>query len=113
MKNKQNVIYWAKEKGILDKATPLRQAEKTQEELDELFEAIHAQNNGDITFYNSKEKRVNVAEEIKDAFGDILVTIIIGAHMQGLDIEDCLQSAYDVISKRTGSMVNGQFVKDN
>jgi len=29
-----------------------------------------------------------------------------------LSIKDCLQSAYDVISKRNGKMVNGQFVKE-
>lgn len=34
------------------------------------------------------------------------------AESQGLKLEDCLQSAYDVISKRTGKMVNGTFVKD-
>lgn len=27
-------------------------------------------------------------------------------------LEECLQSAYDVISKRTGKIINGQFVKD-
>jgi hypothetical protein len=32
--------------------------------------------------------------------------------MQNLKLEDCLESAYNVISKRTGKMVNGQFVKD-
>jgi hypothetical protein len=26
---------------------------------------------------------------------------------------DCLESAYNVISKRTGKMVDGQFVKDS
>jgi len=31
----------------------------------------------------------------------------------GLDIEDCIESAYDVISKRKGKMINGTFVKDN
>lgn len=112
MKNKQNVIDWAKEKGILDKATPLDQWRKTVEEVDELKEALFSQEFGLFEFTNSKGNKVNTDAEIKDAFGDILVTIIIGAEMQGLDIEDCLQSAYDVISKRTGKMVNGQFVKD-
>jgi len=96
MKNKQNVLDWAKEKGILDKATPIAQAEKTLEEANELMEAIKAENK----------------PEIKDALGDILVTIIIGAEMQGWDIEDCLQTAYDVIKGRTGKMIDGQFVKD-
>lgn len=30
-----------------------------------------------------------------------------------LDFLDCVESAYNVISKRTGKMVNGVFVKDN
>ena len=106
------VIEWAKEKGILDKATPLAQARKTEEEVHELLEACVAQDAGLNTFTNSKGKSVSTKEELKDALGDILVTIIIGAELQGLQLEDCLQSAYDVISKRTGKMVNGQFVKD-
>lgn len=97
MKHKQEVIEWAASKGILDKGTPLTQALKTLEEVTELLQAM---NNND-------------PEEVKDAYGDILVTIIIGAHMSDLDIEDCLESAYNVIAKRTGKMVNGTFVKDD
>lgn len=74
-----------------------KQADKTQEELDELFEAIVA---GD-------------REEAEDAIGDIIVTLIMQAEWWDLEIEDCLQAAYDVISKRTGKMVNGQFVKES
>ena len=44
--------------------------------------------------------------------GDIMVTLIIQAKMQNVSLEYCLKSAYNVISKRTGKMVNGQFVKD-
>jgi hypothetical protein len=29
-----------------------------------------------------------------------------------LKLTDCLESAYNVIAKRTGKMVDGQFVKD-
>jgi NTP pyrophosphatase (non-canonical NTP hydrolase) len=87
---------WAEEKGILAQATPIKQAMKTQEELTELCNAIL-----------SDDK-----EEIKDAIGDIVVTLIIQAKMQGLTIEECLNTAYDVISKRTGQMINGQFIKD-
>lgn len=87
---------WAEEKGILEKATTMKQAEKTHEEVLELMHAI------------DEDDR----EEIKDAIGDIMVTLIIQAKMQGLTIEECLNAAYDVISKRTGVMKNGQFVKD-
>ena len=87
---------WAKEKGILDKATPMAQAHKTLEETTELCVAV-----------NNDDKA-----EIKDAMGDIMVTLIIQAKMQNMSLEDCLESAYNVIAKRTGKMVNGQFVKD-
>ena len=106
------VLEWAGDKGILEKATPLAQAEKTIEEADELIQATTAQSLGKESFINGKGKEVITADEIKDALGDILVTIIIGAKLQGLQLEDCLESAYNVISKRTGKMVNGVFVKD-
>ena len=106
------VIKWAKDKQILDKATPLAQARKTYEEVLELIEAVEVQEEGEETFYNIKGKLVNTSEEVKDALGDILVTIIIQSEMQGLKLEDCLESAYNVISKRTGVMKDGQFVKN-
>ena len=106
------VLDWADDKGILEKATPLAQANKTLEEVNELLEAVTAQNKGFKEFVNSKNKICKTDEEIKDALGDILVTIIIGAELQGLNLEDCLESAYNIIAKRTGKMVDGQFVKD-
>lgn len=90
------VISWAEQKGIFEKGNTDAQCEKTFEEVTELSAAIYENNK----------------EEIIDALGDILVTIIIQAEMQGLKLEDCLQSAYNVISKRTGKMIDGQFVKD-
>lgn len=51
-------------------------------------------------------------DETIDALGDILVTLIIQAKMQNVDLLNCLQSAYNVISKRTGVMKDGMFVKD-
>lgn len=88
---------WAKEKGILDKATPMKQALKTLEEVAELINAIEDEDK----------------YEIADALGDILVTIIIQAKMNNMDLTACLRDAYTIISRRTGAMVNGQFVKDN
>lgn len=90
------VEQWAADKGILEKATPMAQALKTLEECTELCTAI-----------NKKD-----GPEIIDAIGDIIVTLIIQCKMQGLSLEECLESAYNVISKRTGKMIDGQFVKD-
>jgi NTP pyrophosphatase (non-canonical NTP hydrolase) len=90
------VIEWAENKGILEKATTAAQANKTMEECQELIDAIQDDNK----------------EEIADALGDILVTIIIQAKMQNMSLVECLEGAYNIIAKRTGKMVNGQFVKD-
>jgi NTP pyrophosphatase (non-canonical NTP hydrolase) len=90
------VEQWAEEKEIFDKATPMAQALKTLEETTELCTAI---NNND-------------RPEIIDAMGDIMVTLIIQAHMQDISLQQCLESAYKVISKRKGKMINGQFVKE-
>lgn len=90
------VEQWAEDKGILSKATPMAQALKTLEETTEFCTAVNADDRA----------------EIIDAMGDIMVTLIIQAKMQNLYLEECLESAYNVIAKRTGKMVNGQFVKD-
>jgi len=106
------VLKWAKDKGIMSKATPFSQHSKTVEEIEELSDAITAQYAGEEEFIDENGELKNTKFEIKDAIGDILVTLIIQAKMQGLTIEECLESAYNVISKRTGKMVDGIFVKD-
>lgn len=92
----KKVLLWAEEKGILEKGTPLAQAEKTLEEAQEIKDGIEDGNK----------------EEIIDGLGDTLVTIIIQAEMQGVNLLDCLEVAYNVIAKRKGKMENGQFIKD-
>lgn len=90
------VIEWADDKGILEKGNTKAQAIKTLEEVNELIESIEN----------------NDKDEIIDALGDVLVTIIIQYKMQNLSLESCLESAYNVISKRTEKMIDGTFVKD-
>ena len=50
--------------------------------------------------------------EFIDAIGDMVVVLTNMAHLGGTTIEKCIDAAYEVISKRTGKMVNGTFVKD-
>jgi NTP pyrophosphatase (non-canonical NTP hydrolase) len=90
------VIEWAREKGILEKATPMAQGLKTLEEVTEMLQAI----------------RTNDKSELIDAIGDSVVTLIIQAELNAVNIVDCLSSAYNVISKRNGMMINGVFVKE-
>ena len=117
------VLQWGEDKGIFAKSTPLRQLDKTQEELDETKEEL--QKLASLTDQEILSEKLltddpdtldleeDALAEAKDGIGDMLVTIILLAKMVDMDTVDCLQSAYDVIKKRTGKMVNGQFVKDN
>lgn len=92
----EKVIEWAFDKGILLKSDPKSQLLKTVSEIGELADAV---NKGDQA-------------GTVDAIGDTLVTLIILAELLGLDINKCLESAYNVIAKRTGRIENGVFVKD-
>ncbi|MDB4588432.1 nucleotide pyrophosphohydrolase [bacterium] len=95
------VIDWGYDKGILHsgeatKERKLKQFSKTEEEVAELLDAILAEDKG----------------EAVDAIGDILVTLIMQAKLWNTNLYECLDEAYEVISKRTGRMVDGIFVKD-
>ena len=87
---------WAKERGITDKGDIKTQYVKLQEETGELAQAILKDNK----------------EDIIDAIGDAVVVLTNLATLAGVDIEHCINSAYGEISNRTGSMVNGTFVKN-
>jgi NTP pyrophosphatase (non-canonical NTP hydrolase) len=96
MKRFEKIRAWAQERGIYDKGDTKTQCVKLQEETGELAKAI---------LKNDKP-------EIIDAIGDIVVVLTNLAHLEGLDIEDCIDSAYNVIKNRTGKMENGTFKKD-
>lgn len=106
------IIQWGVEKGIIGNATPVQQFNKTFEEVEELESALYAQQFGYETFQNKKGVEVNTKEEIIDSIGDITVTLLLQCELQGISFLDCLDTAYNVIKKRTGRMIDGQFVKD-
>jgi NTP pyrophosphatase (non-canonical NTP hydrolase) len=88
---------WAKERGLYDKGDTKTQFCKLMEEAGELGRAV------------LKDDK----PEFIDAIGDMIVVLTNMAHLGGTTVEHCIDSAYEVISKRTGKMVNGTFVKDN
>lgn len=92
-----DVIRWAEARRIIPNSTPLAQAIKTTEEVAELLKAL---SKGDMA-------------EARDAYGDILVTLIIGAALADVDLVDCLKQAYETIKDRKGYLTNdGIFVKE-
>jgi NTP pyrophosphatase (non-canonical NTP hydrolase) len=87
---------WADERGIYRNGDAKTQFIKLQEETGELARSI-LKNNRD---------------ELIDAIGDIVVVLTNLAALEGMRIEDCVTSAYEVIKSRQGSMINGTFVKE-
>lgn len=106
---------WFHDKGIIANSTPLKQLNKSQEELTETRDAVVKLEHFNSEFYESLGKignmRYNLHEEIKDGIGDTVVTLIGVCEMYGFTLEECLQIAYDTISKRNGTMIDGVFVK--
>ena len=99
--NKTTSVYdrireWADERGIYKNGDSKTQFIKLQEETGELARAI------------LKKDRA----ELIDAIGDAVVVLTNLAALEGLKIEDCVESAYGVIKSRQGSMVNGTFMKE-
>jgi NTP pyrophosphatase (non-canonical NTP hydrolase) len=91
------VIQWGEARGIVQNSTPEAQWEKTKEEVQELFDAIVAKDR----------------EAMIDAYGDILVTLVMGCATADLDLVSCFKHAYEQIKDRTGTLgADGIFYKD-
>lgn len=90
----EKVAQWGWDTDILKYSDPKSQALKTVSEVGEFAD--------------------NVAKgrDCKDDIGDIIVTLIMQAELQGTTIRDCLELAYNEIAKRKGKMVNGVFIKE-
>ena len=92
----QPIRDWAEAKGIFAKGDVKTQTLKLMEEAGELAKSILKDD----------------ADEFQDAIGDCVVVLTNLAKLGGLNIEDCINSAYAVIAKRKGTMQNGTFVKE-
>lgn len=91
------VIRWAQDRKIIPNSTPMAQAAKTIEELGELIAALN----------------INDKSAIQDAYGDILVTLILGSDLAGISLLEALESAYEEIKDRRGTLTaDGLFVKE-
>ena len=90
------VEMWGHDRCIIKNGKPMGQAIKTLEETTELLDAI---NKGD-------------KEAIKDAVGDIFVTLLMQCAIQGFTATEALEAAYQQIKDRKGFLTpEGIFVK--
>lgn len=93
----QAVADWAEDRGIFEHSTAVAQLLKTVSELGELADATAKRDHAGVV----------------DGIGDVVVTLILFSRLCGLNVVDCLQSAYDEIKDRKGRMVEGGvFVKE-
>lgn len=92
----QKVMDWADERKISAPENLTKQALKLGEEYGELIEAV------------LKKK----PDQFKDSIGDMQVVMIILCQQYGVDYEQCLRDAYQVIENRKGKTENGVFIKE-
>lgn len=90
------ILEWAKQRDLLKPENAQKQLLKLAEEVGELAGAF------------VKNKR----DEQVDAIGDIQVVLIILSEQLGINYEDALKTAYEVIKDRKGKTINGSFIKD-
>lgn len=88
---------WAHERNIINGATMQAQFVKLMEEVGEMASGI------------AKGR----PEVIKDGIGDAVVVLTILAAQHGVEIEHCIELAWNEIKDRKGRMVNGVFVKES
>ncbi len=81
----------------LDIAEPEKQMLKVVEEVGEVAAALARNNKNDL----------------RDGIGDVVVTLVILAMQNDMDLYECLNQAYNEIKDRKGKNVNGVFVKES
>lgn len=95
-----DVIQWGRKKGLHDCKSQLNKV------IEEVGEIAH-----EITRNHYNVEALEQPDELVDAIGDSLVTIIILADILNLDPIGCLEEAYDAIKNRKGKTVHGTFIK--
>ncbi len=92
----EKIRAWAHDRNLIEGATPAAQFQKLGEEFGELGRALIE---GDQA-------------KFQDAVGDMYVVLTILAAQKGVQIEQCIDGAYEEIKDRKGKMVDGIFVKE-
>lgn len=94
----ENIKQWLEDRQITTNSTSQAQFIKTVEEIGELAAGLAR----------------NDKAMIEDAIGDVIVTLIAVATLEGINIEHCMKLAYREIKDRKGTLMpNGIFLKEN
>ena len=101
------VISWGIDKDLIKEENAEKQFMKFIEEVFELKAEMDLQ---EIKWDSGMDK-TDIVEPMKLEMGDILVTLIILSSQLEIDLTECLEMAYQKISKRKGKTIDGLFVK--
>lgn len=78
----ENILDWAEERNLLTQGDVFMQLEKSREENSELTKAITKYEKGNAQAY----------DEIKDAIGDVYVTLVVASDIHGLPVYEIFKS---------------------
>lgn len=104
------VVAWGEDKGILKLENADKQFMKFIEEVFEFKTEMDSVLDWERDW--GKVQLENFDKDMKLEMGDILVTLIILSAQLDIDLTECLELAYNKISKRKGKTINGIFVKE-
>ena len=105
----QLVISWGEDKDLIKKENSEKQFMKF---IEEVFEFKTEMDFREIR-WDSGMDYSDIVESMQLEMGDILVTLIILSSQLGIDLTECLEIAYQKISKRKGKTIDGLFVKES
>ena len=105
---KTKVEKWADDKDLLHSENAEKQFMKFIEEVFEFKREIDISN---LRRFAGDHKD-SISRDINLEMGDIFVTLIVLCKQLDIDIVDCLNMAYEKISKRRGRTIDGTFVKE-
>lgn len=92
----ERIRQWAEDRNLIEGSKPINQVSKLVEELGELATGVNK----------------NKMDLIADGVGDAVVVLTILAKQCNMNIEDCIDVAWNEIKDRKGRMVEGIFVKE-
>jgi NTP pyrophosphatase (non-canonical NTP hydrolase) len=92
----ENIRQWAEDRNLIEGSRPVNQISKLLEEMGELATGVNK----------------NKIDLIADGIGDSIVVLTILAKQCDLNIEDCIDLAWNEIKDRKGRMIDGIFVKE-
>jgi NTP pyrophosphatase (non-canonical NTP hydrolase) len=125
------IIMWGRARGIIKHSNSDAQASKTLEEVEELrthaaqlkflrefvtpeimraaLDAKVAERMGDVL----NKIEADLLDKLVDDYGDVFVTLVMGAEIEGIDVRAAIASAYNEIKDRKGEMrADGKFHKE-